>query len=54
MIGLLTSPEGTLVVILVLARNSPNILTNTKQVCIPAINLGIEAVTLVGNREILK
>ncbi len=53
-IGLLTGPEGTPVAVRVFEGNTPDTQTVAEQVGILADSFGVESVTLVGDRGMLK
>jgi transposase len=53
-IGLLTGPDGTPVAVRVFEGNTPDTRTVAEQVRILASNFGVEAITLVGDRGMLK
>lgn len=53
-IGLLTGPDGTPVVVRVFEGNTPDTKTVAEQVRILASNFGVRAITLVGDRGMLK
>jgi len=53
-IGLLTGPDGTPVAVRVFEGNTPDTQTVAEQVRILGNNFGVEAITLVGDRGMLK
>mgnify|MGYP001581702110 CR=1 FL=1 len=53
-IGLLTGPDGTPVAVRVFEGNTPDTKTVAEQVRILASNFGVRAITLVGDRGMLK